>query len=232
MLPGLSAVLAGTAKNRYQTLLMLHGDGVDGSTTITDSSTFARTCTPSGAAQIDTAFSQFGGSSILFSGTNSYITVAAAANAFDMGTGDFTIESWVRRNGDATPVIIGGIVTLDNSGLKLCFEGNGTTLRVEGLGSPPSWVTTVPNTTWTHVALTRENGICNLWQGGVSLGTWSSPNNITNGSANITIGSGDIPAGGSGNNLTGWLDDVRIVKGAALYYATFTPPSAALPNSP
>ena len=49
--------------------LLLHGDGTNGSTTIVDSSSSSKTVTAVGDAQISTAQSKFGGSSIYFDGT-------------------------------------------------------------------------------------------------------------------------------------------------------------------
>lgn len=48
------------------TKLLLHMNGVDGSTTFTDSETTPKTITPNGSVQIDTAQSKFGGASGLF----------------------------------------------------------------------------------------------------------------------------------------------------------------------
>lgn len=225
-LTGFNAGNAGTP----QTLLMLHGDGSDASTTITDSSSFARTCTVGGNAQLDTAFKQYGTASMLFDAAGDYITISASANAFNMGGGDFTIEGWVRRNGDAAADgIVGGLVSFGSSSFKIVFTAAGTTLNVENCGTVPSFSTTIPNTTWTHWAFTRENGKCNFWQAGANVASWNYFGSITN-PGNLSIGSAEVPGGV--NSLTGWLDDVRIVKGAAMYSAPFTPPTAALPNSP
>lgn len=56
-------------------VLMLHGDGTNLSTTITDSSTSAKTVTAQSSSTISTAQSKFGGASISFNGTGSYLSV-------------------------------------------------------------------------------------------------------------------------------------------------------------
>src|SRR5690554_1699309 len=78
-------------------VLLLHGDGTDGSTTITDNSGSAHSPTVNGNSQIDTAESQFGGASVLFDGSGDYLEYADSAD-WDFGTGDFTVEFWMRRN--------------------------------------------------------------------------------------------------------------------------------------
>ena len=80
-----------------QTVLLLHCDGTDASTTFTDSSSPAKTVTAVGDAQLDTAQFKFGTASGLFDGTGDELTVTDHAD-FDFGTGDFTIEFFVRFN--------------------------------------------------------------------------------------------------------------------------------------
>jgi hypothetical protein len=57
--------------------LLLHGNGTNGSTTITDNSPTPKTVTAVGNAQISTAQSKFGGASIAFDGTGDYLTDAS-----------------------------------------------------------------------------------------------------------------------------------------------------------
>ena len=46
----------------------------------------------------------------------------------------------------------------------------------------------------------------------------------------LYIGASDYNSGSS-EYLTGYIDDLRITKGYARYTATFTPPTAAFPNT-
>jgi hypothetical protein len=57
--------------------LLLRGNGTNGSTTIIDSSPSPKTVTAFGNAQISTAQSKFGGSSIAFDGTGDYLDVGS-----------------------------------------------------------------------------------------------------------------------------------------------------------
>ena len=72
---------------------LLHFDGADASTTFTDES--GKTFTARGNAQLDTAQQKFGTASGLFDGTGDYIDTPDHADWF-LGTGDFTIDFWVR----------------------------------------------------------------------------------------------------------------------------------------
>jgi hypothetical protein len=75
--------------------LLLHGDGANGSTTITDSSRLTNTVTAVGDAQISTAQSKFGGASIAFDGSGDYLTISSSS-ALSIGSGDYTVEFWIR----------------------------------------------------------------------------------------------------------------------------------------
>ena len=75
-------------------VLLLHMDGTDGSTTFTDSSSYARAMTAAGNAQIDTAEFKFGTASGLFDGTGDSVQTPNGADFQFLG--DFTVEAWVR----------------------------------------------------------------------------------------------------------------------------------------
>src|SRR3990167_8969973 len=90
-------VPGGSSFDSY-TKLLLHGDGSDASTTITDE--IGKTVTAVGNAQLDTAQKKFGTASILLDGTGDYATVPDSDD-WNFGAGDFTIDFWVRFNGVA-----------------------------------------------------------------------------------------------------------------------------------
>ena len=78
--------------NDSDTQLLYHFDGVDGSTTFTDSSGNGLTGVASGDAQMDTAVKKIGTASYEAAGTNPYITTGASSVLGS--TGDFTVECW------------------------------------------------------------------------------------------------------------------------------------------
>jgi len=79
------------------TVLLLHGNGADESTTFTDSETTPKSVTSAGSTQIDTAQYKFATGSILFDGTGDYLTTADHSD-WNMADGKFTIDFWVRFN--------------------------------------------------------------------------------------------------------------------------------------
>lgn len=82
-------------RNDTDAVLIISGDGDDGSQDITDESDSEHTVTVGGSAAISTAQKKFGSASILFSGATDKLTIANSAD-FNFGDDDFTIDFWFR----------------------------------------------------------------------------------------------------------------------------------------
>ena len=81
-----------------ETKLLLHCDGTDESTTITDSSpTTAHTMTAVGNAKLDTTIKKFGTASLQLDGTGDWVTAPDDAD-FVLSGGTWTWEGWVYLN--------------------------------------------------------------------------------------------------------------------------------------
>jgi hypothetical protein len=85
---------------------------------------------------------------------------------------------------------------------------------------------TVPQNTWTHLAITRRSGAVTLWQDGVSVGSGNVTRDYPVGP--IVVGTFDRTGGSA--FFQGYIDDLRVTKGVARYTANFTPPQVALPR--
>jgi hypothetical protein len=95
-------VVSGAGSDGY-TVVLLHMNGSDASTTFTDNAFggLGHTWTANGNAQIDTAQSKFGGASGLFDGNGDYISTPDSDDFF-FSAGDFTFDTWVRLSTDKT----------------------------------------------------------------------------------------------------------------------------------
>jgi len=198
-------------------VLMLHMNGADASTTFTDSSDTAHTITAVGGAQIDTAQSKFGSASGLFDGAGDYLTAADHAD-WDFGTGDFTIDFWLRFNSAGAAYFVD---REDSARFAVRYGGGNLRFDIGG-GSVVSQAWSPSNGVWYHIAATRSGTNCYLFVDGTQHGsTGSSSFNIS-----FTTGIG-VGASSTGTQpVNGWMDEVRIVKGQAIWTANFTPPSA------
>ena len=199
--------------------LLLHMNGTNGSTTFTDNSSNAHTITAYGDAQISTAQSKFGGASGAFDGTGDYL-MPPASSTLAMGTGNFTIETWVRFNNFSAlqAVFSYGTTQLNiyaNTSSKLLAYVNGTAVGA---------VTTLSANTWYHVALCRSGSTVRFFINGTQEGSTTSSTNFTNNQMYIGRRSDGT------YQLNGYLDELRVTK-AARYTAAFTAPTAPFPDS-
>lgn len=231
---GLRASLAGVQSggdpNFANVHLLLHGDGTNGSTTFTDNSNSARTLTASGNAQIDTSIKQFGTGSIKFDGSGDYATVNSSAGASTFA-GDFTFECWFYRAGNQ-PSGFGGIFsnsTFGGGGLHIFSQNTSFILRYANTNVTPAGLAPALNT-WQHFAVTRSGSTLYFFLDGTISTTTGTSSASLNGSNNWTIGGG-YADGPTVNPLLGYLDDIRITSGVARYTTSFTPPTAAFPDS-
>jgi len=220
----------------YVTLL-LHGNGTNGAqnNTFIDSGSNAFTITRNGTPT-QGSVSPFGPDwSNYFPGTASNNLSVANNTALQFGTGDFTVECWVYVN--ALAATSQGFICkwATNTGWELILSGtsSGTPNKFvfyigSGAGGPANNIVTgttsaVANT-WYHLAFTRSSGTLNLFVNGV-LETTATGNTSNFTETNIVRFGTET---GTNLLLNGYISNARLLKGTALYTATFTPPSAPL----
>ena len=223
------AVDPNTDPNFANVSLLLYGNGINGSTSITDNSPSPKTVTAVGNAQISTAQSKFDGASIAFDGTGDYLIVPANSD-FVFSTNNFTIEGWVfPTQHDARNTIVSSypgagsgnwIVTLESGKLSLYLFPNAT------FNFTWTTTTTFPLNEWSNFAITRESNTWRLFYNGTIENT--STQTTAMGNLNqVRIGSYlSAPLA----FFNGYIADLRITKGVARYNAAFTPPTAPFPN--
>lgn len=207
------------------TAALLHMDGAAASTTFTDES--GKIWTAVGNAQIDTAQSKFGGSSGLFDGNGDAVESADHAD-WNVGTGDYTIDMWVRFS--ALPaaglsMFLGAQNAAALSQEYYIFNNAGTyrmTLNVDNGGSSFTIVQniTLSINTWYHLAWARNGTTFNFFQDGISIGTSIQANPIPDIAGVFQIGNRNSGATG----MNGRIDAPRFSKGIARWTANFTPP--------
>lgn len=209
--------------------LLLHGDGADGSTTITDSSPSPKTVAAFGNAQISTAQSKFGGSSIAFDKSGDYLSVPSNS-AFDFTSGNFTIESWI------FPDTVSGTQSICATwtNQQFIFATLGSDLAFYwfpfSAGNPMLSAGSVVANEWQHAAISREGNTYRLFLDGVLLQTVNNSSVAGAFSANLFVGARPSSVGAPGAYFGGYIDDLRITKGVARYTANFTPPTAPFPD--
>jgi hypothetical protein len=182
-----------------------------------------------GNAQISTTVKKYGTGSLAFDGTGDYlVSNSAATDLYALGSGNFTIEFWLYLNSTQGNNIIdfrpsgteGFYPTIYLSANSIRFFTN-TGDRIVG--------TTLSNLVWYHIALCKSGTATKLFVDGTQTGSTYTDSNTYLGA----VGRPFIGASGRNVNtnfVNGYIDDLRITKGVARYTATFTPPTAALPD--
>jgi hypothetical protein len=227
--------VAATDTNIREVSLLLHGNGTNGSTTITDSSLTPKTVTAVGNAQISTAQSKFGGASIAFDGAGDYATIPAGPS-FDYTSTDFTWEAWVRFNNiSGIQAIIADANFSTGSGRGLLLRLFSQKLGVAGYNNSNSPfvlvgdLTNISINTWYHLAFARSGNNYRVFLNGAQEGaTVTNSTNLVYASNTLYLGGWEGFAGL--RDFNGYIDDLRITKGVARYTANFTPPTAPFPD--
>jgi hypothetical protein len=164
------------------------------------------------------------GGSAYFDGSGDYLDTPTSS-AFAFGTGNFTSELWVylsRSNGtiiyeprtssnEDNPCIAYGVVTANkfevaNSGIII------TSSSTFGINQ------------WHHVAIVRSGTTLTLWVNGTNQGSTTLSTNLTN---NDRIRIGEYFTAGT-YALQGYVSNLRVVKGTAVYTSAFTPSTTPL----
>lgn len=194
-----------------------------------DRSAYGHPFVPVGDFSLSRAQSRFGTWSARFGAGASEGRLELPHNPrFAFGTEDFCVEAWVYPQVGGGPyrtVVAKYVATTTGRSWSLVITDAG---RVDAYcSSTGSSVDIGLNTgivvaseQWHHLALTREGATFRLFVNGVLGATATSTAALYNNTEPVTIGGGS-----SGRWLKGWIDGVRITRGAARYTADFEPPA-------
>ena len=197
------------------------------------------TITPSSSTISAQRFSPFNPSSVTptsysgyFDGTGDYLTVTN--NVAFTFTNDFTIECWIYSgsnvpSNDAYPTIFStSAFNSTGIGLKIQSSGGVGTTGVACVWNNGSQIltgtTVISNNNWYHLSVSRSGTSMKLFVNGVAENTITNNTTFTV-SAGYPLVGGDTTIAGF---LTGYVSNLRVVKGTAVYTSNFTPPTSPL----
>jgi hypothetical protein len=167
------------------------------------------------------------GGSGYFDGTGDALTISSATGLCNFTTGEaFTFQCWIYRLGTGAQIFIqGGANTFQ---ITVLASTGGFTYGKSGVSDLFYGVGACPLSTWTHVTLCRNTSSqSRMWVNGVSVASSSSDTYAFN-AAETAIGSNRPP---SSSFVNGYLSDMRILKGQALYDPTSSA-NIAVPTAP
>jgi hypothetical protein len=180
-----------------------------------------------GNAQISTTVKKYGTGSLAFDGTGDYLT-GKSNPIYAIGTANFTVEAWVYPTAfSAYRAVFDTRTTLSNGGMDLGLASSSAGVWGLYKGSAVTVVQSSTNltlNTWQHIAAVRSGSTVTLYLDGVSVGSATDAQDFTEQGCHV---------GRTFDNYTwsGYIDDLRVTRGYARYTTTFTPPTAAFPNT-
>jgi len=196
-------------------------------TSIADASRFAAPLTVNGSVSINTSVKKYGAGSAQFSGGD----ITASSDSRLAYTGNFTIEGWfyfTQNNVGYQPLMAttsgsdatGWILLIENND-TLTFYGSNNVNWIPSLSRSSSYVP--PVNQWVHIAVVRNGTSMNVYADGSvvsNAGQAASSGTILGGNTFSIGGYLSLP------KFSGYMDDLRISNGFAVYTSGFTPPNA------
>jgi hypothetical protein len=166
----------------------------------------------------------------LFSNSSGYLSTTSAS-AFAFNASNFTIEywSWQSAVSDERRSIYSYnsnqqflVGHSSNTVFFAAYNGSGTLI-----GQPTTGAGTLVAGQWNHIAVVRNGSTVTIYINGVSQASSSAfgATAIRTDQTNFYVGTDPVTAG---RTFNGYLSNVRIVNGVAVYTGNFTVPSAPL----
>ena len=173
---------------------------------------------------------------VAFNGTNQYLSIANNT-ALNLSSGDFTIEAWVLNTvntAGATIIQKDGVASSTYYSYNLAFDSSGYVVFGVGSGNSTAYLQTIGGTTvltvniWYHIAAVKLGTTLSLYINGILNATATQTGTIVDGGKATLVGyqTGQPTAA----YWSGYISNLRVVKGTALYTTTFTPPQTVLPS--
>ena len=202
-------------------VLMLHMDG-----SFADSSTNALTPTVTNATTT-ASDPKFGAGCGTFDGNGDRVAFTNAILA--LGTGDYTIEFWIKPRGvpsGSQDYLFGN--TTGSPFIDIRYQTTGALVMQTGEFSYPGVSASALTVgAWQHVAFVRASGGTRGYLNGVA-----GPSSATD-TTNYTMTTLYVGAANTNDSFSfdGEIDDFRLTKGVARYTGNFNIPTAAFPDA-
>ena len=172
--------------------------------------------------------------SFVTDGDGDYLQVPNHAD-LRFGSGDFCVEGFIYFSETSGNATVAGLWNSGANRRSWLLQVEADNRRLRGFFSTDgSSVTQVNGSTgqmtrnaWHHVAFTRGSSAFKVFLDGIEVGSAASSSSLFDNS-NDDIGVGSAQGGTGSDTTTGFISNVRIIKGSQVYNADFTPPTNPL----
>jgi hypothetical protein len=181
------------------------------------------------------------GGSYNFDGTGDYLTAPTSSDLCQWYNTNYTIEMWVyprafssSENGGSPAY---GSIALTTTGESFSFGPIlGGTVRFYYYDTSVPQIRTVttsatiPLNRWTHLAFVNNSNALTIYINGVSSATGTitgTPDNST-GVSGFIVTAGKGASSSAARWFNGYISNLRVLRGTALYTSNFTPPMQTL----
>lgn len=237
-----SAIRAANAAPKYdpyfdKVTALLHLDGADGSSTITDVT--GRVWGAYSGAKLGTANPKFGTAALNLvgqvSGEANTTRLFTEAKNHTFGSRDFTVELFASQNRVDSRAGVLAAVDYEDSGSSTAWRA--WAIAIDGNGRPYARISSdgtsytklpadavVPVEGYLHYALVRKGSLVRFFVDGIQRAEATFTGSMFESPIGITIGSW---ATAKSEAFQGQIDEFRITDGVARYWDAFTPPTQA-----
>ena len=178
------------------------------------------------------AFSPFGptgvyspaihGGSAYFDGSNDFLTFPDHPT-MELGNRNFTVECWIYRLSLGSNHGILSKWSSPSYPFMLFVDTNNVVTFYINNSFSFSTTATINVNTWYHIAVTRSDNSFTIWLNGVSAATGTSSITMADTSQQWSVGRNEDT---NVWHFNGYITNLRVVVGTAVYTSNFTPPTA------
>lgn len=144
---------------------------------------------------------------------------------YNIGTADYTLEFWSYLLSNKNYNVMFEMRPTTNNAFQLAGDSAGNIIFYENTAYRITGTAAITLSTWQHIAVTRASNLTKIFVNGTQVGaTYTATTNMT--SCRPCVG--NDYANSSSYFFNGYMDDVHLVIGTALYTASFTPPTTEL----
>ena len=169
---------------------------------------------------------------------NNYLTTPYSTD-FDFGTGDFTIDFYIKLSSvTAHQGLMDTVNWVGTHGWVIVYDGSislshGIVFAYKNISG--TWATIVEQgnlsgyvwNTWYHIAIVRTGNTFKIFRDGIQLASSTYTGTIDSGASSQLLNIGYHKWSSNVYKYLGSMDELRISKGIARWTSNFTPPTSA-----